>query len=113
MFLSAQSADEFYKSGLRNVAEKQFRAAIKDFSKAIQLDSMYIEAWTARGDAWEELKSKRKANADWQQAYYLMGNERFKAGAREDACIYWNYASVMGHFKAYELFEKHCKRKEP
>lgn len=110
LFLTAQSADEFYESGIVRMNEEDYRSAIEEFSRAIELDSLYIEAWTARGDAWEEIGANSEAHEDWMEGYYLMGNQRFVAGQNNDACNYWYMAAKMGHPEANEKQKQYCSK---
>jgi tetratricopeptide (TPR) repeat protein len=108
ILLAAQSADEFYESGMMRMNEGDYRSAIEEFSRAIELDSLYIEAWTARGDAWEEIGVIYEAEEDWMEAYFLTGNHRFSTGQTMDACNYWSMSAKMGHSKAEEQCRQHC-----
>jgi len=108
-----QSADEYYESGMRLKNDGDFRSAIEEFTKAIELDSLYIEAWTARSDTWEDLGVMYEANEDLKQAYYLMGNQRFSSGNKADACRYWSMAAGLGHSGAKTLHKNKCKRRVP
>ena len=110
---NGQSADEHYESGMRFKNEGDFRSAIEEFTKAIELDSLYIEAWTARSDAWEELGVFYEANEDLMKAYYLMGNQRFSEGNKADACRYWSMAAGLGHPESKKQHKINCKRKVP
>ncbi len=110
-FVHAQTADEYYESGRNYMTNGDFRSAIEDFTKALEIDSLYVEAWTARGDAWEEIGIYGEATEDWMQAYYLHGNDRFDEGSFADACRYWSMAAEMGHPEAKSLYRNHCKRK--
>ena len=107
----AQTADEYYESGRAHMTSGDFRSAIEDLTKALEIDSLYVEAWTARGDAWEEIGIYGEATEDWMQAYYLHGNARHRDGSMDDACRYWSMAAEMGHPEAKSLHRNHCKRK--
>ena len=52
-------------------AQKQFAEAAKWYSKAIELDKDYANAYFARGSVWEEMGKFDKATADWKMALKL------------------------------------------
>jgi tetratricopeptide (TPR) repeat protein len=111
--VSGQSADEHYESGMRLKNDGDFRSAIEEFTKAIELDSLYIEAWTARSDTWEDLGIFYEANEDLMKAYYLTGNQRFSEGNKADACRYWSMAAGLGHSDSKKIHKTNCRRKVP
>ena len=49
--LSAQTANEYYQKGLKNVLSDNYKAAILDFTKAIEINPDYAEAYYNRGRA--------------------------------------------------------------
>lgn len=112
VFISyGQSADEFFESGKTKFNEGDYRGCIEDMTTTIELDSLHVEAWMVRGDAWEELGIHGEAHEDWMQSYYLSAMERFEQRQVSDACRYWNMAAEMGHEDAQKMYKKNCRNK--
>jgi tetratricopeptide (TPR) repeat protein len=58
----------YYNLGNVLVTQRDFDAAVKRYTKAIQLDASMGAAYYARGSAYEWLGKKDKALADWALA---------------------------------------------
>lgn len=76
----AQTTEEHFKNGITNQNKQDFKAAIKDYDKAIKSDANYVEAYFNRGTcalAIEDLKSAMldfnktiELDPTFVQAYY-------------------------------------------
>lgn len=66
----------FYNIGYVNLVFLQkYADGAEYFSKAIQLDPDYIDAWFNRGYCYELLKDKEKARADYEQVLKMKVND--------------------------------------
>ncbi len=79
IFVSAHlsgSADNRRYRGTVKIIMKQYQAAVKDFSRAIDIDNKNIFAYDSRGTVYMEyFNDKQKACADWERSCEL-GNCR-------------------------------------
>jgi tetratricopeptide (TPR) repeat protein len=66
--VTAQNAKKNYKSGQDFVEAKNYKDAIDQFSKAIELDGQYTDAYAARAAAYEKIFKLREAIADYLRA---------------------------------------------
>lgn len=63
----AQSAKEFYTSGLIKYKGKKYKEAIVDFSKAIKKDSKFYDAYIMKGQSYEQLNENKKALKEYSK----------------------------------------------
>jgi protein O-mannosyl-transferase len=92
--------------------------AIIEYSKAIEFDGKYSEAYNNRGTAYGKLKEYEKAIKDFSKAIEL--NDKYdvafknrgmafnKLGKKKEACNDWEMATKLGNVKASELILKNC-----
>lgn len=72
MLKTRESAKDYYVRGIRKCyAQKNYRAAIKDFDKAIRLNPNYAPYYQYRGRAWERLGELKRAIKDFDEAIRL------------------------------------------
>ncbi|ROL56058.1 tetratricopeptide repeat protein [Bacteroidetes/Chlorobi group bacterium Naka2016] len=64
----AQTAEEYFLRGNAKVEKGDFRAAIEDYTKAIQINPNYAWAYINRGIAKFNLWDKFGACSDWSKA---------------------------------------------
>jgi tetratricopeptide (TPR) repeat protein len=105
--INAQSAKDFYKAGLKEFKKYQYDASIVNFSEAIKLDTMFVDAYFYRAEAYSKLDKAVDAIADYnfvnklepknEEAWFNNGNLNF---ALE------NYKQASEKYKAYLLLEK-------
>jgi tetratricopeptide (TPR) repeat protein len=67
----SQTAEEYYYRGKAKYPLKDYRGAIQDYSKAIELDPEYAHAYYYRGNAKVNLKDYRGAIQDYSKAIEL------------------------------------------
>ena len=60
------------------VEKGEYGEAIKDYSKAIELDPDDADVWNDRGDAYTKLGNEAKAKADYLKAEELKAKEKSK-----------------------------------
>jgi len=68
---SPQSADDWYELGVNSVNLEDFGSAIQQFTKALELDSVFASAFHDRGIAQFELGYLEKAEADFLETIRL------------------------------------------
>ncbi len=83
-----QTPSDFYIRGIRYVLARRYRAAIGDYSKAIELDHQFAEAYVRRAEARYLVKDDSGVLADCQRAialnpteprtYYYQGMARYR-----------------------------------
>ena len=89
--VSAQSAKKYYKTAMAFAKSENYGDAIKNFSKAIEMDPNYIRAYVSRADVYAKQEKYEDAVKDYERAssldpgeevylyhsadmYYLLGN---------------------------------------
>jgi len=70
----AQTVEEYFNSGKAKYKLKDYRGAIQDYNKAIELNPKYPEAYNNRGFAKVELKDYKAAIQDYTKAIELNPN---------------------------------------
>ena len=70
-FSFSQTAEEYYNRGHSKADLKDYRGAIADYSKAIELKPDYAEAYNNRGYSRADLEDYRGAIADFSKAIEL------------------------------------------
>lgn len=125
LFLSkvsfSQTSRDFYESGVYQIQLQDYNAAIKEFNKAIELDSANVNAYLLRGDSKDELKDYKgaiddyskaiKYNTKFKDAFYNRGCTYYKMGDTTNACLDWNSAMNLGAKSVKKLISKYCENK--
>jgi len=97
-------AGAYYNRGLAYAKQQRYNEAIKDFDKAIKLNSDYAEAYVGRGLAYAEQQKYDKAIEDYNKAIKLNP---------DDAKAYYNrglaYVELGEHERAIKDFDKAIK----
>jgi curved DNA-binding protein CbpA len=96
------SANEYYKQGLRKSQLANYKEAITDYTKAIELDSNYADAYNKRGlcnyklgeysEALQDFTKAIYVNSNLVEAYYHRGMARSKLGYAQAAINDYNQA---------------------
>ncbi|BAZ14136.1 heat shock protein DnaJ domain-containing protein [Calothrix sp. NIES-4071] len=68
---TASNAEKFYDCGVENVKRGKYEEAIKNFTQAIRLNPLYIEAYKYRGLVCSQLGLELRATADLTKAIEL------------------------------------------
>ena len=71
----AQSAKKYYKSAKELSKTGNYDEAVDNYTKAIELDPKFINAYTERALAYEELGQIKEAAADYESLTELLPNE--------------------------------------
>lgn len=66
--VSAQSPKKIYKTGMDFYDSKNYNDAIEQFTKAIELETDYVDAYVKRGESYLELKKPQEAADDFRRA---------------------------------------------
>jgi tetratricopeptide (TPR) repeat protein len=74
--LNAQNAKQFYKTGLTFVEAMNYSDAIEQFSKAVEVDPDFIEAYIERARAFQALNEPQKAAEDFDRAIVFEKKEK-------------------------------------
>jgi tetratricopeptide (TPR) repeat protein len=72
-----QSAEDFYREGMRRAAQKELKEAEKLFSKAIALSPDSARYFISRGQVYVELEMRKEAFLDFTSAIRLNRNDPF------------------------------------
>ena len=80
-----QKPDEYFNRANDKAKLQDYRGAIADYSKAIEL------------------------NPDFSEAYYNRGTCKIILKDKEGACLDWSKAGELGEGDAYDLIKEHCK----
>lgn len=83
--LQQKSYKDYYESGYQKHNSGDFQNAISDFSKCLELNPNYADAYNFRGMA------------------------KYKSGNISGACSDWNRASELGNASAGEMAQRYCR----
>jgi tetratricopeptide (TPR) repeat protein len=70
---SIKAAQEAYESGSALRTKKDFQGALNAFTKAIQIDPNFSDAWRLRGLVYRDLSQMKEATADIERAIQKPG----------------------------------------
>ena len=82
-----QTAKEYYSSAFNKDDKGDYTGAISDYTKAIELDPNYADAYVNRGISKHNLKDYKGAMSDYNKAIELNPN---------DAILYYNRGNLKG-----------------
>jgi tetratricopeptide (TPR) repeat protein len=91
----AQTADEYFKSGFAAYSQGNLTAAVSDFSKAIEKNPDFAEAYNNRGLVYAKQRDFIQAIADYTKAIAL--NPSFSAAYNNRGLAYHNRGTVYGN----------------
>lgn len=104
----------FVKSNLGKTQE-----AIQDYTKAIEFEPSFSEAFENRGAIYDELGYYDKALSDYTSAIKInpksaiafvnRGNSNYRNNNKKDACDDWKKALELGDESAKERLNNYCK----
>jgi tetratricopeptide (TPR) repeat protein len=119
---SSTSAQDYYLRGLHQSQNKEYHPAIKNFTKAIELDPKFIEAYVKRCETRNKLGDNQGVLDDCYQmlqisphfskAYYYQGRARASLGYIESAIISYNQALEAEPNYAQAYYYRGIARKE-
>lgn len=113
-------AESWFHKGENYNLLKQTDIAVKCYGKAIQADSMFIDAYNNRGTLLARQKDYAGALADFNmvlehnpESFKAMFNRGFvfhKMGRKSEACQDWKAAGEMGFTPAIDNYFNNCKQ---
>jgi len=114
----AQTADTYFDSGKEKYDNKDYKGAIEDLNKAIEINPKYAEAYSYRGlakaksgdfkGAIEDFNKAIEINPNDAEAYYNRGGAKILLGQKDDGCLDYSKAAELGNSQAYEQIKKYC-----
>ncbi len=116
--LKAESANFYFKRGVEKKKAEDYYGAISDFTKAIELDSDYLDAYYNRG--WLKISLgddyggifdfTKVINLDSQdaEAFYMRGIAKENIGDLNGACFDYRKSSDLGYENAVEVVGDQC-----
>ncbi len=103
--------------GVKKAMNNQFESSILDFNNAIMFDSLNINAYKNRGNAFASLKKFNEAMNDYNKVltftpndagiYMNIGNIKHQLNDKS-ACEYWHKAKSLGLKDAQQMIFKYC-----
>jgi len=94
------AADEFYKQGCKKMKDQDFRGAISDFSKAIELDTNHLSAYNNRAVSKDESGEKMGAILDLDKTIELFSKN--ETSPSRLAMLYGYRAFLKNDTKNYQ-----------
>ncbi len=114
----AKTAEDYFNSGLIKSKKQDYKGAILDYTKAIELNPNYAEAYSNRGTAKDKLQDYRGAIQDFNKAielnpnlagaYNSRGLDKIYLGQKDNGCLDLSKAGELGYAEAYEAIKKFC-----
>jgi tetratricopeptide (TPR) repeat protein len=115
-----QTADDYFKQGNAKYLKNDFIGADKDFSKAIELNPKFFNAYINRGRLrHNKLDDDKSAIKDYNKAieldpksanaYYYRANAYRNLKEFKKACADWTKAAELGNMDAKGSLSKYCK----
>jgi tetratricopeptide (TPR) repeat protein len=113
--LMAQNPKKLYKSGVRLLEAKQYNEAITEFSKAIDLNNAYVDAYVARAQSYEKIDNLELCAKDYEKALELepqvvdyifeAGKVNYRVKNYEKALKFLTETVILDnqHFQAYQF----------
>lgn len=98
--------------------QKNFSGAYSDYTKAINIDQNFIQAYWKRGLLEVDMDSLKKAVWDFtyviandprDEVYYNRARIRYRLQDSIGACSDWKSACDLGYGRACDMIWKHCK----
>jgi tetratricopeptide (TPR) repeat protein len=109
----------YYRANYRDMA-MDFKNALSDYDRAIQLNPGFILAYNNRGivkgmgkdftGALEDFTTALELKPDYADAWYNRGLAQFQLGNVEAACQDWGKADELGSLSASQFIRQHCGR---
>jgi len=112
--LSRQDAEVYYKSGSEKVRQQDYRHAVEDFTRAIEIDPAFAEAYSSRAFCFGHLREHQKALQDRETVIRLRPHDDsayvLRAGLHK---LLRNYEEALRDYtRAIELAPEKAHRYE-
>ena len=99
-----QTSAEYFNNGLEKMEKRDYKGAITDYTKSIELDSNYADAYINRGIAKNKLRNHSGAIADFTKAIELEPNNTYPYITRG-----WSKNILKDYYGAIVDFNKAIK----
>lgn len=116
----SNSAEDYIEKGYEHIIEGDYKEALKDFDKAVELDPRNLEAYNNRGVVLGILGDHYKAIQDFNraielkptdsEAYKSRGVSKLYLEQRQSGCLDLTKAQQMGSLEAAGLVQEFCVR---
>lgn len=114
----SNSAQDYIEKGYEHIVDGDYKGALKDFNKALELDPRSVEAYNNRGIVLGILGDHYRAIQDFNmaidlsptdsEAYKSRGISKLYLQQKESGCLDLAKAELMGFPGTYELIEEFC-----
>jgi len=114
----SQTAEDYFNSGIAKHNLKDYKGAIQNFNKAIEIAPNFTEAYNSRGNAKNQLKDYSGAIQDYNKAielnpnyavaYFSRGIAKILSGQKNNGCLDLSKAGELGFALAYNAIRVHC-----
>ena len=114
----SNSPQDYINKGYEKIVDGDYKGALQQFNKAIELDSSNIEAYNNRGIVLGILGDHVRAIQDFNraivlnphdsEAYKSRGISKLYLSQKTSGCLDLAKAEQMGYPGAYELIEEFC-----
>jgi Flp pilus assembly protein TadD len=115
---SPEKSQLFNDIGVKKAMNGDIENALPDFNKAVLLDSLNVNAFKNRGNAYASLKKFDEAMLDYNKVlkfnpydagiFMNIGNIKHQQNDKS-ACEYWQKAKKLGLKDAQQMLNKFCK----
>ena len=112
------NTDYLERRGFCNQYIGDYRSAISDFSRAIDINGSRPSLYFFRGNNWAKLQEFEKSIEDYQQAirlrptlksvYNNLGMSYLNLSQTEEACSYFKKGKELGDESAEKHYSQHC-----
>jgi tetratricopeptide (TPR) repeat protein len=119
LFSCGKTAQDYLNEGMAKAKTKDFRGAIANYTKAIEIDPEFSWAYGMRGNTKFALYDYRGAIIDYSKAieldpnvssiYAMRGNTRYLLHEKEGACFDWSKAGELGDSSSYNMIQRNCQ----
>lgn len=116
---SQNTANDPIKSGIAKAKQRDYKGAIQDFTKKIQLYPDSIQAYLYRAYAKEAMRDYKEAILDYDKAirlkpgnaqiYYDRALAKYSSGDLKNACLDWKKSVDLGLPDAVYMLKQYCK----
>ena len=113
-----KDAQYYFRRAEMEREKGEFKSAYKDYSKAISLNEIFLDAWQKRGLLKMDMDSAQSAVNDFDKAiqitpsgelYYWRASAKIKSNDSTGACNDYQSACDLGHNRSCDLYRE-CKK---
>ena len=114
-----QTAKDYYKQAEKKHDLQDYRGALVDYTKAIELDPTNAAFYNNRSIFKRKLKDYTGSiedcteaidlNPKYAVAYINRGDTKFMISDIDGACLDWSKAGELGYSIAYDKIKEYCK----